>query len=95
MDSCDSEIQKYYEDVGSNWHKEGVPLHEGIRATHTLRRRMIDFIREQGLQSTLEVYAEEELEYRVARFFDCIVYAMVKGWEMAQPVPETRGRKAH
>lgn len=95
MDSCDSEIQQYYEDIGSNWHKAGVPLHEGVRAAHILRTRMMDFIREQGLQSTLEVYAEEELEYRVARFFDCMVYAMVKGWEVATPTPEARKGKAH
>jgi hypothetical protein len=85
VESSEAEMRRYYEDVGRNWHREGVPLHETVRVAHILRARMVDFIRQQGInQSTIEVYAEEELEYRVDSFFDCLVYSMVKGCETAR-----------
>jgi hypothetical protein len=41
-------------------------------------------MRDQGTPTnTVELYAEEELEYRVGQFFDCLVYHLVKGYEMA------------
>jgi hypothetical protein len=31
----------------------------------------------------MQLYAEEELEHRVGRFFDILVYHLVKGYESA------------
>jgi hypothetical protein len=73
-----------YEELGRARFAEHVPLHETVRALHILRNQMIDFLSEQGLpENTMQVYAEEEMEYRVTRFFDELVYRFVRGYEEA------------
>ena len=43
---------------------------------------MIDFVKEQGIRKdSVELYAEEELEHRVGRFFDDLVIHLVLGYE--------------
>jgi hypothetical protein len=55
---------------------------------------MVDFVREQGLaRDTIDVFAEEELEYRVARFFDGLVYHIVKGCETAHAATAAAGKR--
>jgi hypothetical protein len=55
---------------------------------------MMDFVQEQGLRndsvefyvelySYVDLYAEEELEHRVGRFFDDLVVHLVRGYEAA------------
>jgi hypothetical protein len=45
---------------------------------------MFDFVGEQGLtKDSVELYAEEELERRVGRFFDVLVIHMARGYETA------------
>jgi hypothetical protein len=73
-----------YEELGRSRFAEHVPLHETVRALHILRNQMIDFLSEQGLpENTVQIYAEEEMEYRVTRFFDELVYRFVRGYEEA------------
>jgi hypothetical protein len=53
---------------------------------------MLSFVRDQGLgQTTVEVYAEEELEHHVGLFFDCVVHCLVRGYEdeMRQALHQT------
>jgi len=41
-------------------------------------------VRNQGMgHTTMEIYAEEELEHRLGKFFDCLVYRLVHGYEIA------------
>jgi hypothetical protein len=84
VESDEAEITRDYEDIGAHRYREGVPLHEAVRGAHILRARIVNFMRDQGTPTnTVELYAEEELEYRVGQFFDCLVYHLVKGYEMA------------
>jgi hypothetical protein len=45
---------------------------------------MLDYIRDQGIGlSTVEIYAEEELEHQVGVFFDSVIYHVVRGYQNA------------
>src|SRR5437867_4750831 len=82
--SKDEEIEKRYEDLGHQRFQESIPLHETVHALHIIKEEMIDFVRDQGVaQTTVQMYAEEELEYCVNRFFDQVVYHFVRGYERA------------
>jgi len=76
------EIGDTYESLGRRRYHENVPLRELVRGMQTLKVVMVDFVRSQGLhQTAVDIYAEEELDYLVGRFFDTVLYHGVKGYE--------------
>jgi hypothetical protein len=82
VEGHEGETARRYEELGKRRCREGIPLHEVVRALHIQRENMIDFVREQGVgASTLQLYAEEELEHLVGLFYDRAVYHVVHGYE--------------
>ncbi len=82
--SKDDEIARHYERLGKIRFEESIPLHEIVLALQIIKERMIDFARNHGIADTaVQIYAEEELEYCVDRFFDHVVYHFVRGYEEA------------
>lgn len=80
----EAEIEQRYEALGRTRYDENIPLHESVRALAITKNKMIDYVREQGLSKTaLDLYAEEELERRVGRFFDTLTIHLVRGYETA------------
>ena len=79
-----------YEEIGRTRFEQGVPLHEFVRALQMIKQRMINFVREQGADSAIKIFAEEELEYSLDRFFDQTVYHSVRGYEAALHYHATR-----
>ena len=80
--SPEEEIARRYGEMGRLRWREEVPLHEAVHALQLLKAKMLDYIREQGVtQTTVDLYAEEELERQVGRFFDSAVYHLVRGYE--------------
>jgi len=80
----ETEIEQCYETLGKIRFEESIPLHESVRALAIIKDKMVDFVHEQGLTRTaMELYAEEELERRVGRFFDALTIHMVRGYENA------------
>lgn len=80
----EAEIEQRYEMLGKIRFEESIPLHESVRALIIIKDKMIDFVHDQGLARTsLDLYAEEELERRVGRFFDELAIHMVRGYETA------------
>ena len=78
------ELEQYYEDTGRLRFEEGVPLYEAVRGLFLVKNKMIDFVLNQAAAKTyMQLYAEEELEHRVDRFFDILIYHLVKGYENA------------
>ena len=78
----DEEVGRFYEGVGRARYRELVPLHESVLALHLLKDTVVDYVRDRGFaQSSVDLYAEEELEHRLGLFFDTLVYHMVKGYE--------------
>ena len=83
-ESRDDEVSRSFEDIGRLRAREGVPLHEAVHALHVLKERMLDYVRDQGIaQTSMDLYAEEELENQIGRLFDSVVYYVVKGYECA------------
>jgi len=73
-----------YETVGRERFEAGVPLHEAVRALCIIRNKMIEFVDEQGLdRDSVQLYAEEQFERRLTRFFDDLMVHLVRGYETA------------
>lgn len=95
--SKEEELAKHYEHLGRLRFEESIPLHEAVLARFIIKDQMIDFVREQGFRQTpMELYAEEELEHRVGRFFDTMIYHVVRGYEeaMRESLPRSRAAAA-
>jgi hypothetical protein len=80
----EQEIISRYEALGRQRFEADVPLHESVRCLCILRERVLDFVEERVVnKSSLELYAEEELDRHLGRFFDTLTIHMVKGYETA------------
>ena len=79
----DPEIAGWSESLGRARCERSIPLHELIRALQIVKSRLIEFTREGMAETAMQIYAEEELEYRVGRFFDEVIYHSAKGYESA------------
>jgi hypothetical protein len=81
----DEEIRRRFEVFGRNRFQEHIPLHEAVLRLHCLQDIIVGFVHEQGFPMTaLQLYAEEELEQRMTRFFHACVYHVVRGYEAAK-----------
>jgi hypothetical protein len=92
LTASEREVARRYEQIGRLRYQQLVPLHESVHALHIVKQAMLSFVRDQGLgQTTVEVYAEEELEHHVGLFFDCVVHCLVRGYEdeMRQALHQT------
>jgi hypothetical protein len=78
------DVQRRFEILGRMRFEEQIPLHEAVMRLHILKDEIVGFIHERGLPMTaVQLYAEEELEQRIGRFFDECVYRVVRGYEKA------------
>ncbi|HWB99439.1 MAG TPA: hypothetical protein VG672_22170, partial [Bryobacteraceae bacterium] len=78
------EICRQYERLGQERFEAAIPLHETVRAFQIVKEQIIAFVQEQmTTRTSMELYAEEELEHRLAAFFDVVVYHLVRGYESA------------
>ena len=81
----DEDVQRQFEALGAMRFEEDIPLHETVLRVHILKDKLIGFVHEQGFaMSAMQLYAEEELEQRMDRLFDALVYRIVRGYESAQ-----------
>jgi hypothetical protein len=80
----EDDLARRYEELGRIRFVEHIPLHESVRGLCVLREQMLDFVQEHYFASnSLEFNTEEELERRLTRFFDLLVYHLVRGYERA------------
>ncbi len=78
------ELAESHERLGRRLCEEGVPLHEAVHALQIIKECMIQFVQDQRTTgSTLEIYAEEELEHSSGHVFDLMIYNLVRGYESA------------
>src|SRR5258708_26722581 len=83
-EKTESRIRDRYEELGRQRFHAGIPLHESVLALQITKDRVIAFARSEGFSDTfLELYGREELELRVAHFFDPSIYYLVRGYEQA------------
>ena len=92
----DPEVARLSEPVGRSGFEHSIPLYALIRCLLIIKARLIDFAREELSGTALQIYAEEELEYRVGRFFDEVIYHVAKGYELVRhdSVSDQSGRVA-
>jgi hypothetical protein len=80
-----SAIGDRFELIGRSRYLDNLPLDQTVLGLQILKEHTIEYIRDQGFpQNSLEFYAEEQLELRVDRFFDFLVYHLVFGYEKAR-----------
>jgi len=85
--SKEQEVRRRFEILGRMRFEEQIPLHEAVLRFQMLKNKIIGFVHEQGFpMSAMHLYAEEELELRIGRFFDDCVYHVVRGYEHAMRV---------
>jgi hypothetical protein len=93
--SNDDELARRYDRLGRIRFEEDVPLHESVRALCLIREKMLDFVEENmASKDVVELYAEEELDRRLERFFDLLIIHLVRGYERAwrhATAPAARG----
>jgi hypothetical protein len=78
------DVASQQQEIGKLRYSQQIPLHECVKALHILKYETVDYVRNQGFaQTSLEIYAEEELEHRLNRFMDFQVYHLVRGYEAA------------
>ncbi len=83
--SKEQDVQRRFEILGAMRFEENIPLPEAVLRCHILKDKIIGFVHEQGFPLTmLQLYAEEELEQRIGRFLDGLVYHIVRGYEGAR-----------
>jgi hypothetical protein len=81
------EVKRRFEVLGRRRYEENIPLHEAVLRFQMLKEKIIGFVHEQGFpMSAMHLYAEEELELRIGRYFDDCVYHVVRGYEAAMRV---------
>lgn len=80
----EDELALHYEKLGRDRYHNGVPLSQALRTVQLMKDATLDYIRdEMVVQTGVDLYAEEELEHRLGRFFDLLVYHLARGYEEA------------
>lgn len=84
LSSNEEKMRRLQETVGTKRFEQSVPLHESVHALCLIKNTVIEFIEEQGIpRDTIGLYAEEELEHRLGKFFDQLIIHLVRGYEGA------------
>jgi hypothetical protein len=77
-------VEEIYEGLGRVRFAQGIPLHECVRGQQIVKQKVVEFMRDHEFaQSSVSIYAEEELEHRLNDFFDDLTYHEVFGYESA------------
>jgi hypothetical protein len=77
-------VVHHFEDLGRRRFHEDIPLCEAVHGLNVVKEKMIDYARGQGLaETTVDVFAEEELEHQVGLFFDELTFYFIRGYEQA------------
>lgn len=90
VSSSEDEVARIYERMGRDRRLEGMPLSEAIRGLQIMKDATLDYIQDENMiQNSVDLYAEEELELQLGRFFDLMIYHLARGFEEAE-VPRHR-----
>jgi hypothetical protein len=94
-DKTEEQLEATYGGLGRARYKEGIPLSEVVYVLVLVKDHLRKYIRAVGLvDSTVELYLEEELHLSIGHFFDKALYYTVKGYEEAAAVQARPSRTA-
>jgi hypothetical protein len=78
------DLARRYERLGRLRFEQEIPLHESVRGLCLLRQKTMEYVEEHiASNSSVELFAEEELERRLGHFFDLLLVHLVRGYEAA------------
>ena len=84
------------ERLGKLCWEQQIRLEDALRGLYLLREKMLDFAQEQLISnSSIELYAEEELDRRLGRFFDRLAIHLARGFEQAIRQPAVSRAAIH
>ncbi len=73
-----------YERIGRVLCERDAPLGHCLRGLFLIREKVMDYLEEQVFSKThVDLYAEEETERRLDRFFDLLAVHLAQGYERA------------
>ena len=82
--SLDEPLTRRCEALGRQRFKEGIPLHEVVLARFIIKEELVEYVRDHAfVETSLQLYAEGELEKRIADLFDRMIYYVIRGYEDA------------
>ena len=82
--SMDEPLAERSEQLGRQRFEEGIPLHEVVLARFIIKEGLIEFVRDHALvETSLQLYAEGEMEKSVSHLFDRMIYYVVRGYELS------------
>jgi hypothetical protein len=80
----EEDLARRYERIGRELCQSGAQLHQCLRGLFLIREKMLEYLQEQApSNTTMELYAEEEFERRLTRFFDLLAIHQAHGYERA------------
>ena len=95
VSGSESEIAWYYEKIGADRHRQAIPLSEAIRTLQFMKDSTISFIQDEGpIDTAVDLYAEEELETQLGRFFDLLIFHLARGHENAAAAAKAQALRA-
>lgn len=75
------ELGRRYERLGRQLSDERIPLDEALHAWFMIREKALDYLEEQiSAKTHIALYEEEELDRRMARFFDLLAIHLARGY---------------
>jgi hypothetical protein len=75
-------LAQQYRHLGKARFEQRIPLHECIKNLCIVKEELLDFVGENTFnKNSLDLYAEEELDRVVGRFFDRVIVYLVQGYE--------------
>jgi len=78
------ELADRCEQLGKQRCREHIPLDQAVKRLCLIRQGVLDYVDQQILdKNTLELYAEQQLLRRLARFFDFMLVHLVRGYVRA------------
>ena len=87
VSSSEEEVAELYQRIGRDRLAGNIPLSESIRSVQLMKESVLDYIQDEAFaQTSVDLYAEEELELQLGRFFDLLIYHLARGYEEAAAV---------
>ena len=82
--SLDEPVAQRCEALGRQRFEEGMPLHEVVLARFIIKEGVMEFVHDHAfVETSLQLYAEGELEKSVGHLFDRMIYHVIRGYEEA------------
>ncbi len=82
--SLDEPMIRRCEALGRQRFEEGIPLHEVVLARFIIKEGLMEFVCDHAfVETSLQLYAEGELEKSISHLFDRMIYYVIRGYEEA------------